>query len=190
MKLATAEKSILFMNNIAGDDLWEYGHLLVEDCPKFSTPHELCVYKSASRYKYDSQGLYMTLIPYTMGKNESIQIYGFPFLSFDVDPSDIEYPTPISGIVVTQDMRMLDFFLEEDPDFHHVAKSQTSRLAWAQEQSTPVVLAVHHVNGRRNNMEDLNRLVGMYVSCPVLWHSGKPNEAFFHKTIQLLLSRS
>ena len=101
---------------------------------------------------------------------EDTQLYRFPFLPIDIDPSDIELPSPIDGIVVTQDMRMLDYFIEQDPNFHHIAKPQTSRLAWAKEQGVPVVLAVHHANGRKGNIADLNRLIGMESFCPVIWH--------------------
>jgi hypothetical protein len=106
----------------------------------------------------------------------------------DIDPSDIEYPDPISGVVVTQDMRMLDYLLEQDQDFHHIANLRTSRLAWASQQNLPVVLAVHHAEKHRGNMQELSRLVGMDVFCPVLWHTGKLNADFFRKAIRSLLT--
>ena len=39
--LAIAEKIILFMNNLAGDDLWDYGHLMLSGCSEGEVPHEL-----------------------------------------------------------------------------------------------------------------------------------------------------
>ena len=180
-KLAIAEKSILFMNNLAGDDLWEYGHLLVSGWDEDTAPHELFRYKSARRANYNSDGIYLTSI--SMGGS---QLYGLPFLPVDVDPSDIEFPSPIKSIVVTQDMRMLDYFMEQDPNFHHTAKRQTSRLAWAKHQNLPTVLAVHHANGHKGNMMSLNRLIGMESFCPVVWHNGEPNARFFTKAISAL----
>ena len=86
-----------------------------------------------------------------------------------------------------QDMRMLDYFIEQDPNFHHIAKPNTSRLAWAKEQRLPAVLAVHHANGKKGNMEALTRLAGMEIFCPVIWHKGEPNAKFFTITISALL---
>ena len=181
-KLAIAEKSILFMNNLAGDDLWEYGHLLASDWADNEPPHELFRFKSGRKANHNSDGIYLTSISIPGTK-----LYGFPFLPVDVDPSDIEFPTSIDGIVVTQDMRMLDYFIEQDPNFHHNAIPKTSRLAWAKEQGTPVVLAVHHANGKKGNMEALNRLAGMEIFCPVIWDKGEPNAKFFTKAINALL---
>ena len=181
-KLAIAEKSILFMNNLAGDDLWEYGHLLDSGWANSEPPHELIRFKNGRRATYNSDGIYMTSISIN-----GFQLYGFPFLPIDVDPSDIEFPSPINGIVVTQDMQMLDYLIKQDPNFHHVAKPQTSRLAWAKEQGLPVVLAVHHANGQKGNMEALSRLVGMELFCPVIWHRGEPNKKFFTKAIDAVL---
>ena len=181
-KLAVAEKNILFMNNLAGDDLWEYGHLLISGWGVDEPPDKLFRFKSGRRANYNSNAIYLTSI-----SMEGTQLYGFPFLPIDVDPSDIEYQSPIDGIVITQDMRMLDYFIEQDPNFHHIAKPKTSRLAWAKEQGLPVVLAVHHANGRNGNMADLNRLIGMESFCPVIWHKGEPNAKFFKKAVSSLL---
>lgn len=181
-KLAIAEKTILFINNLAGDDLWDYGHLLASGWADDEPPHELFRFKSGRRASYKSDGIYLTSISI-----EGIQLYGFPFLPINVEPSDIEFPSPIEGIVVTQDMRMLDYFIEQDPNFHHIAKPQTSRLAWAKEQGIPVVLAVHHANGHKGNVADLKRLIGMELFCPVIWHGGEPNTRFFTKAISALL---
>ena len=180
-KLAVAEKTILFMNNMAGDDLWDYGHLLLSNWPKSSMPHELFKYKRGARANYNSDGVYLTTIS-TNGN----QLYGFPFLPIDVDPFDIEYPSPINGIVITQDMRMLDYFVDQDPNFHHVARLQTSRLMWAKDLGLPTILAVHHANGHKGKINNLNRLVGMDVYCPVIWHNGEPNSKFFHNSINSL----
>jgi hypothetical protein len=187
-KLAETEKSILFMNNMAGDDLWEGGHLLMGDCPKFSPPHKLFKYKRASRAAYNSDGIYFTCIPYSAGKSEKIDLYGFPFLSIDVNPSDIEYPTSLQGLVITQDMRMLDYLLEQDPSFRFIANRHTSRLAWAKSQNLPTVLAVHHAERYRGNIKELNRLTGMDIFCPVLWHTGEPNAGFFSKAVKAVLA--
>jgi len=180
-KLAAAEKTILFMNNMAGDDLWDYGHFLMSGWPKPSTPHELFKYKRGARANYNSDGVYLTAI----STNEA-QLYGFPFMPIDIDPFDVEYPSPIDGMVITQDMRMLDYFLEQDPGFHHTARPETSRLAWAKNQGLPTVLAVHHSNGHHGKMERLKRLVGMDVFCPVIWHKGEPNSKFFFNSIASL----
>jgi hypothetical protein len=187
-KLARAEKSILCMNNMAGDDLWENGHRILKDCPKSSPPHELFKYKNPSSATYNSKGIYLTSIPYTVGKNEKVHLYGFPFLSIDVDPSDIEYPSPISGIIVTQDMRMFDYLIEQDPNFHLIANSYTNRLAWAKAQSLPTILAVHHTEKHRGNIINLSRLAGMDIFCPVLWHAGEPDSGFFSKAIKAVLA--
>lgn len=188
-KLAQTEKSILFMNNMVGDDLWEGGHLLIKNCPKFSPPHELFKYKSTARVAYNSEGVYLTSIPYAMNRNEKIHLYGFPFLSIDVNPLDIEYPIPVNGVIITQDMQLLDYLVEQDTNFHHIANPHTSRLAWAKDQGLPTLLAVHHADKHRGNIKDLGRLVGMDIFCPVLWHLGEPNADFFHKAIKLLISK-
>lgn len=72
---------------------------------------------------YNSDGVYLTTI-----STSEAQLYGFPLMPIDVNPFDVEYPSPIDGIVITQDMRMLDYFIEQDPGFHHTAKPETSRL--------------------------------------------------------------
>ena len=187
-KLAQIEKTILFMNNMAGDDLMERGYLLTNNASESDLPHELFKYKNESSNGHGSNGIYLTSLEYSNGRNEKIHLYGFPFLHMDIDPSDIEYPDPISGVVVTQDMRMLDFFLEQDENFHHITNLHTSRLAWAKQQSLPVVLAVHHAEKHRGNMQELSRLVGMDVFCPVVWHTGKLNADFFRKAIKSLLT--
>jgi hypothetical protein len=184
-KLVVAEKSILFMNNMAGDDLWEYGHFLMSDYPEDSPPHELIQFKGRAKANNNSNGIHLTSISY-----DGIQLYGFPFLPIDVDPFDIEYPSPISGVVITQDMRMLDYFVEQDPNFHHVARAQTSRLEWAKWQGLPTVLAVNHAYGHKGKLNDLNRLVGMNVFCPVIWHGGEPGVLFFQKAINSLLIKA
>ncbi|MBK9927124.1 MAG: hypothetical protein IPP66_17795 [Anaerolineales bacterium] len=189
-KLAETEKSILFMNNMAGDDLWEGGHLLLDDCPKFSPPHKLFKYKKVSRTAYNSDGIYLTYIPYRVGRNEKIDLYGFPFLPIQVDPSDIEYPTSLQGLVITQDMRMLDYLLEQDPSFHFIANRYTSRLAWAKSQNLPTVLAVHHAERYRGNIKELSRLTGMDIFCPVHWHTGEPTAGFFNKAVKAVLASS
>jgi len=187
-KLAETEKSILFMNNMAGDDLWEGGHLLMGDCPKFSPPHKLFKYKRASRAAYNSDGIYLTCIPYSAGKSEKIDLYGFPFLSIDVNPSDIEYPTSLQGLVITQDMRMLDYLLEQDPSFRFIANRHTSRLAWAKTQNLPTVLAVHHADDYIGDLEKLSAIVGMEIFCPVVWQAGEPNSSFLQKAVETVFS--
>jgi hypothetical protein len=181
-KLAIEEKTILFMNDMAGDDLWDYGHLLVAGRSQSSPPHELFNYKRGSTANNNSAGVYLTTISVN-----GVQLYGFPFLPFEVDPFDVEYPSPINGIVITQDMRMLDYFFEQDPNFYHVADRRTSRLAWAKKQGLPCVLAVHHANGHKGNLMSLTRLVGMEIFCPVIWHNSEPTKKFFHKAIESLV---
>jgi len=138
-------------------------------------------YKKGMRANYSSDGVYLTTI-----STNGTQLYGFPYLPIDVDPFDIEYPSPVNGIVITQDMRMLDYFIEQDPNFHHIAKPQSSRLAWAKRQGLPALLAVHHSNGHKGNIEGLTRLVGMDIYCPVIWHRGEPNSKFFNNSIKSL----
>jgi hypothetical protein len=187
-KLAQAEKSILFMNNMAGDDLWEGAHLLVKDSPKFEPPHELFKFKSSSRASYNSEGIYLTSIQYSNGISKKLNLYGFPFLPIDVNPSDIEYPTPFDGVIVTQDMRILDYLIEQDQNFRHIPTSHTSRLAWAKGQNLPTVLAVHHAEKHRGSIKDLSRLTGMDIFCPVVWQTGEPTAEFFRKAIKELLA--
>jgi len=187
-KLAATERSILFMNNMAGDDLWEQGHLLMGDCSESNPPHKLFKYKSTPKTAHNSKGIYLTHIPYIAENNTKINLYGFPFLSIDVDPFDIEYPTSPEGLIITQDMRMLDFLIEQDSSFRFSANPYSSKLAWAKNQNLPTVLAVHHAKKYRGNIKELNRLIGMETFCPVLWHTGGPNAEFFRNAIKLLLS--
>ena len=182
-KLAVAEKTILFMNNMIGDDLWDYGHHLLSRWSKPEIPHELFRFKKGKKANYNTDGIYLTTI-----SENGVQLYGFPFLPIDIDPFDVEYPSPINGIVITQDMRMLDYFIEQDPDFRHIANPKTSRLAWAKNQGLPILLAVHHANGQRGNIEALSRLVGMDIFCPVIWHKGEPNSKFFRESIKAIPS--
>lgn len=184
-KLAIADTSILFMNNMAGDDLWDYGHFLTSSDAEDSVSHELIQFKRGVKANNNSNGIHLTSIPY-----EGVQLYGFPFLPIDIDPFDLDYPLTVSGIVITQDMRMLDYFIEQDPNFHHIARPQTSRLARAKEQGLPTMLAVHHANGHKGNTDALNRLVGMDVFCPTLWHGGEPGINFFQKAISSLLAKA
>ena len=74
-KLAIAEKSILFMNNLAGDDLWEYGHLLASDWADNEPPHELFRFKNGRKANYNSDGIYLTSVSLA-----GAHLYGFPFL--------------------------------------------------------------------------------------------------------------
>ena len=180
-KLAIAEKTILFINNFVGDDLWEFGHHLISGSLKGELPHELMHYKNGSKARYNSDGIYVTSIT-----AQGLQLYGFPFMPDNVEPFDVDFPSSIDGIVITQDMRMLDFFVQQDPGFHHTANPCLSKLAWAKGKNIPVVLAVHHVTGFRVNTADLDRLIGMETYCPVIWHRGNPNASFFKKAIKAL----
>src|SRR5215813_12698402 len=110
-KLPAPEKSVLFLNNLAGDDLWEHSHLMMPEYQKFSAPQEMFKYKNAVRGNYNSEGVYVTSLPYTLSGNGNVQLYGFPFLPIDIDPFDLEYPIPVQGLVITEDMRMFDYFM-------------------------------------------------------------------------------
>src|ERR1051325_1663110 len=129
-KSSTSEKAVLFLNNLAGDDLWEYGHEMLPEYRKTHIPHELFKYKQDSKNVNKSSGVYITSAPYNLKGYGNIQLYGFPFLSIAVDPLDIEYPNPIYGLVVTEDMRMFDYFMEQEPGHINTANPQFSRLAW------------------------------------------------------------
>src|SRR4030095_16031854 len=187
-KLPTSEKSILFLNNLAGDDLWECGHIMLPEYQKFSMPVEFCKYKASAKHAYHSAGIHLTSVPYNLSGYGKIRIYGFPFLSIDVNPSDVEYPVPIHGLVVTEDMRMFDYFEEQDPGFFNVADPRFSRLAWAKSQNIPTLLAVHHAEEYEGDIESISRLVGMEIFCPVLWHHDEPNADFLQKTVEAIFS--
>ena len=188
-KLPAAEKAILFLNNLAGDDLWEYGNLMMPEYQKYSAPLEFFKYKGASRSGYNSEGVYITSVPYALNGHGKVQLYGFPFLTIDVEPFDVEYSLPIHGLVVTEDMRMFDYFMEQDPNFFNIANSKFSRLAWAQTQNLPTVLAVHHADGYDGDLEALRRLVGMEIFCPVVWHDGELAAVFLHQAVESILTK-
>ncbi len=185
---ALPTKAILFLNNIAGDDFWDYGHQMFPSYEKFSAPLEMLRFKDSARAGYNSKGIHLTSVPYPTHRNGAIQLYGFPFLSFQVNPFDLEYPLPIHGVVITEDMRMFDFFMEQGTDFPEKADPRVSRLAWAASQNLPTVLAVHHADGYAGNMAALEKLVGMEISCPVIWHADEPDAAFLQKAVKGLMS--
>jgi len=187
-KSSTSEKAILFLNNLAGDDLWEYGHELLPEYQKTSLPHELIKYKKGSRNAYKSDGIHLTSASYNLNGYRNIHIYGFPFLSISVDPFDIEYPNPIHGLVITEDMRMFDYFREQEPGLLNTANPQFSRLAWAKNQNLPTVLAVHHADSYTRDIGKLSALVGMEIFCPVVWHEGDLNASFLHSAIEAVFS--
>ena len=187
-KLSTPEKSILFLNNLAGDDLWEYGHQMMPEYQKYSLPLELGCYKDSVKDEYHSAGIHLTAVEYNLSGYGEIQLYGFPFLPISVDPFDIEYRVPVQGLVITEDMRMFDYFLEEDPHFYNTADPQFSRLAWAKSKNLPTILAIHHAEKHQGDLDKLSRLVGMEVFCPVVWHPGAHNPAFLEKTVEIIFS--
>lgn len=182
------EKALLFLNNLAGDDWWENGHLMLPEYEKYAAPLELFRFKRASRRRYTSEGVYGTSVPYTQNGYGKIQLYGFPFLAIDVDPFDIDYPLPIQGLVITEDMRMYDHFMERDPRFFNLTGSQHSRLAWAKSHNLPTLLAVHHAEDHYEDLHALSKLVGMELFCPVVWHAGETNPDFLHLAVEALLS--
>jgi hypothetical protein len=188
LKSSTSEKAVLFLNNLAGDDLWEYGHQMLPEYRKTPIPHELFKYKPGSKKFSKPGGIAITSVPYQLKGYGEIQIYGFPFLSIAVDPFDIEYPSPIYGIVVTEDMRMFDYLMEQEPDFINTANPQFSRLAWAKNQDLPTVLAVHHADDHYGDLEKLSTLVGMDIFCPVIWHDGELSANFLSCAIEAVFS--
>lgn len=185
---STLEKAVLFINNLAGDDLWECGHEMLPEYQKTYIPHELFKYKPGLKDVSKPGGVYVTTVPYTLKGYGDIQIYGFPFLSIAVDPFDIEYPVPIQGLVVTEDMRMLYYLMEQDPSFMHSMDPRFSRLAWAKTQNIPTVLAVHHAEGHAGDLEKLRMLIGMDIFCPVIWHDGDLNAEFLHRAVSVVFS--
>jgi len=187
-KLPTSEKSILFLNNLAGDDLWECGHSMLPGYQKYSMPVEFCKYKDSAKHAYHAAGIHLTSVPYNLSGYGKIRLYGFPFLSIDVNPSDVEYPVPIHGLVVTEDMRMFEYFEEQNPDFINTADPRFSRLAWAKSQNIPTLLAVHHADEYHGDIESLSRLVGMEIFCPVLWHEDEPDEVFLQESVEAIFS--
>jgi len=187
-KLPFAEKALLFLNNQAGDDLWEYSHLLVPGSKKYETPQEFFPYKISVKDRQASNGLHVTSFPFDLRSFGKVQLYGFPFLPFYVSPFDIEYALPIQGLVVTEDMRMFDYFLEQDHDFFYLVDPHNSQLAWAKDQNIPTLLAVHHAGPHDGDDEKLSRLVGMELFCPVLWHPGEINQDFLHRCIATMVS--
>ena len=75
LKSSTSEKALLFLNNLAGDDLWEYGHEMLPEYQKTHIPHELFKYKPEFRNSRKS-GVSITLAPYNLKGYGKIQIYG------------------------------------------------------------------------------------------------------------------
>ena len=187
-KTPAPEKSLLFLNNLAGDDLWEYGHQMLPAYEKHAAPLELLRFKRAARGRYNSDGVYVTSVPYSLTGHGPVQLYGFPFLSIDVDPFDVEYPVPVQGLIITEDMRMFDYFMEQDPNFFNIANPRFSRLAWAEGQSLPTVLAVHHAEDHVGDLERLSRLVGLKVSCPIVWHAGKLDGKFLNQAVHAVFA--
>jgi hypothetical protein len=187
-KSSISDKAILFLNNLAGDDLWEHGHEMMPEYNKTHIPHELFKYKPSSKNAYKSNGVYVTSAPYELKGYENIQIYGFPFLSLAVDPFDIDYPNPIHGLVVTEDMQMFDYFMEQEPGLLNVANPEFSRLAWAKTQSLPTVLAVHHARGYVGDFDKLSKMMGMEIFCPVVWHEGELDASFLQKAVEAVFS--
>jgi len=183
-----ANRALLFLNNLAGDDLWEQGHLMLPAYAPYSAPTELFPYKEQSKAKSRSSGLHVMSVPYNLAGHGIIQLYGFPFLPFFVEPFDLEYPLPIQGLVITLDMRLFDYFTDQDPIFSVTADPHFSRLAWAKTQNLPTVLAVHHAGENTGDATKLSRLVGMELFCPVVWHAGEVNPDFLHKCIGAILS--
>ncbi|MEP6894550.1 MAG: hypothetical protein ABI986_02975, partial [Chloroflexota bacterium] len=96
--------------------------------------------------------------------------------------------TPIYGLVVTEDMRMVDYLMEQKPGFNNTANSQYSRLAWAKNQNIPTVLAVHHADGHTGDFDKLTTLVGMEIFCPVVWHKGELDAEFLNKAVETVFS--
>jgi hypothetical protein len=187
-KSSTSEKAVLFLNNLAGDDLWEYGHEMLPEYQKTHIPDELFKYKLGSMNAYKANGVHITSAPYNLTGYGCVQLYGFPFLSLSIDPFDIEYPIPIHGLVITEDMRMFDYFMEQEPGLLNVASPQYSRLAWAKTQNLPTVLAVHHADDYAGDLQKLSTMVGMEIFCPVVWQAGEPNSSFLQKAVETVFS--
>jgi hypothetical protein len=187
LKSSTPEKAVLFLNNLAGDDLWEHGHDMLPEYQRTHIPHELFKYKPGLKNARKS-GVSITSAPYQLKGYGKIQIYGFPFLSIAVDPLDIEYPNPIHGLVITEDMRMFDYLMEQKQGLINTADPHFSRLAWAKNQSLPTVLAVHHADGHSGDFNKLTTLVGMEIFCPVIWHTGELNASFLNKAVETVFS--
>jgi len=188
-KLSTPEKALLFLNNQVGDDLWEKSHLLLSGYKKFETPQEFFPYKAPEKNNRPSRGLHIISFPYELRSFSRVQLYGFPFLPFYVDPLDLEYTLPIQGLVITEDMRMFDYFLEQDEDFFNIVDPHNSHLAWAKEQNIPTLLAVHHAGAHDGDDDKLKRLVGMELFCPVLWHPGDINANFLHHCVETMITK-
>ena len=187
-KSSTSDKAVLFLNNLAGDDLWEHGHKMLPEYQRTHIPHQLFKYKNGSRNAYKSDGVYITSAPYELKGHGIIQLYGFPFLSLSVDPFDIDYPNPIHELVITEDMQMFDYFMEQEPGLLNIANPQFSRLAWAKTQNLPTVLAVHHAESYAGDFSKLSRMMGMEIFCPVVWHEGELNADFLRKAVETVFS--
>ena len=186
--LSKSEKAVLFLNNLAGDDLWEHGNEMLPQYQNTHIPHELFKYKQELNNVSKPGGVYITTVPYTLQGFGNIQIYGFPFLSISIDPFDIEYPVPIQALVITEDVRMFDYLMEQDPGFVNSIDPHFSRLAWARTQNIPTILAVHHAEGHIGDLDKLRMLVGMEIFCPVVWHDGDLNANFLQRAISTVLS--
>ena len=184
--LAIPQNAILFLNNLAGDDLWEYGHLILPGRDQHTVPLELLKYKDNAKNAYNPDGVYVTSISHTVDSVWKVQIYGFPFLPVEIDPFDIEYPISIQGIVITEDLSMYDYFREHEPHYFEITNPQTSRLTWAKAHNLPVVFAVHHSSGHKKDTGELAKLIGMEVFCPVIWCHEEPNVEFFQQAIEAI----
>lgn len=186
--MPASEKALLFLNNLAGDDLWEYSHLIMPGYEKYATPQEYFPYKESAKKNQSSDGLHITSLPYELRSDGKVQLYGFPFLPFYIDPFEIEYALPIQGLIVTEDMRMFDYFRDQDESFFNIAEPHFSHLAWAKNQNIPTLLAVHHAGVYEGDNEKLSRLVGMELFCPVLWHAGELNLNFLRRCVDTMVS--
>ena len=91
-------------------------------------------------------------------------------------------------MVVTEDMRMFDYFMEQEPGHINTANPQFSRLAWAKAQNLPTVLAVHHAEGYTGDYGKLSTIVGMEIFCPVIWHDGELDADFLNKAVGAIFS--
>lgn len=183
-----SEKAILFLNNLAGDDLWEHFHLMMPKYGSSSAPSELLRFTRTARDTNNRPGIHVTSVPYNLRRYGRVRLYGFPFLTSERDPFDVEYPCPVHGLIISQDMRMFEFFMDESPEFFDIADMQFSRLAWARKQNLPTILAVHHADGYTGDIETLSKLIGMEVFCPVVWHAGDINAPYLQECIHSVLS--